>query len=213
MVFVHAAGIALSAWLLLGSGIEVVGEWFGEDWERGDSTRCALIFACAVFYFARLTFGIFYLIQRRMGWAEVGSVAPFTVVFHGLFAFFGARATAGVDWLDGVAIGLYLLGSYFNTGSELGRHLWKKHPENKGKIYTEGLFSLSMHINYFGDSVLFTGYAILTCSWWSGIIPALMTVMFVFMHIPMLDKYLAERYGEQFDAYAARTKKLIPFVY
>jgi protein-S-isoprenylcysteine O-methyltransferase Ste14 len=35
----------------------------------------------------------------------------------------------------------------------------------------------------------------------------------VFLNVPALDRYLAERYGEEFQAYAARTKKLIPFVY
>ena len=38
-------------------------------------------------------------------------------------------------------------------------------------------------------------------------------LMFVFMHGPMLDKYLEERYGDGFRAYAKKTKKLIPFVY
>ena len=41
----------------------------------------------------------------------------------------------------------------------------------------------------------------------------LMLLMFMFVHIPPLDQYLAERYGEEFEAYRARTRRLIPFVW
>ncbi|MBK8492686.1 MAG: DUF1295 domain-containing protein [Saprospirales bacterium] len=36
-----------------------------------------------------------------------------------------------------------------NSGGEILRHQWKKKPENKGKIYTQGFFKYSRHINYF----------------------------------------------------------------
>jgi protein-S-isoprenylcysteine O-methyltransferase Ste14 len=214
LVILHTAAVALSAWVLLGDGLATVAGWVGAGWEHGGATaRCWLLLGCAVIYYLRVSLGAYLLIKRRMGWAEVGTVAPFLVVVHAVFAFFGAQATAPIGPLDYVAVFLYLLGSFFNTGSEVIRHFWKKHPENKGKIYTGGLFALSMHINYFGDSVLFTGYAMLTLSWWTGIIPVLMTLMFIFMHIPMLDKYLEERYGDDFRAYAKKTKKLIPCIY
>jgi protein-S-isoprenylcysteine O-methyltransferase Ste14 len=40
-----------------------------------------------------------------------------------------------------------------------------------------------------------------------------MTLNFVFFIIPRLDKYLANKYGEEFKEYAGRTKKLIPGIY
>jgi protein-S-isoprenylcysteine O-methyltransferase Ste14 len=70
-----------------------------------------------------------------------------------------------------------------------------------------------MHINYFGDSVLFTGWAILAASVFAFSIPVLMIAMFVFVHIPPLDAYLAQRYGDEFKDYAAKTAKFVPFVY
>ena len=36
---------------------------------------------------------------------------------------------------------------------------------------------------------------------------------FVSVNIPMLDAYLRKKYGDQFDAYALRTKKFVPYVY
>lgn len=70
-----------------------------------------------------------------------------------------------------------------------------------------------MHINYFGDSVLFTGFALVTGSLWALLLPMVMTLGFLFRAIPSLDTYLAERYGEAFCEYAHSTKKFIPYLY
>jgi len=70
-----------------------------------------------------------------------------------------------------------------------------------------------MHINYFGDIVLFTGFAMITNSFSMFIIPLMMTVNFVFNITPLLDKYLEKKYGEEFRDYRKKTKKLIPLIY
>ena len=70
-----------------------------------------------------------------------------------------------------------------------------------------------MHINYFGDLLWVTGYAILTRNWYSVIVVLLLFCFFVFYNIPQLDRHLASKYGEDFREYSAKTKKLIPFVY
>lgn len=41
----------------------------------------------------------------------------------------------------------------------------------------------------------------------------MMLAGFVFVNIPVLDSHLGERYGPEFEEYASRTSKLIPFVY
>ena len=89
----------------------------------------------------------------------------------------------------------------------------KKTPNNKGKIYDRGLFQYSMHINYFGDVVWSTGMALISGSLWIFLIPLYMSCGFIFLHIPRLDKHLKERYGHQYDEYAGKTKKFIPFIY
>ena len=45
------------------------------------------------------------------------------------------------------------------------------------------------------------------------VIPLIMALNFVFFIIPRLDKYLVNKYGEEFEEYAGRTKKLIPGIY
>ena len=53
---------------------------------------------------------------------------------------------------------------------------------------------MSVHINYFGDIVLFTGLAIVTHSLSMLVIPLIMAVNFVFNIIPSLDRYLEKKY-------------------
>jgi protein-S-isoprenylcysteine O-methyltransferase Ste14 len=75
------------------------------------------------------------------------------------------------------------------------------------------LFGYATHINYFGDSVLFVGWAMLAASIFAWAIPVFVTSGFVFFHIPALDKYLSKRYPAEFDDYASKTAKLVPFIY
>jgi steroid 5-alpha reductase family enzyme len=155
----------------------------------------------------------FYLLQRGVGWSEAAQVAPFLFVVQSLLGYLGSRSTAPWHWVDWVALGLYIVGSLLNTGSEFQRKRWKLDPDHRGHLYTRGLFSLSMHINYFGDALLFTGFALLTTSLWTLLIPLLMTALFVFVHIPTLDGYLANRYPGEFAEWARQSKKFVPFLY
>jgi protein-S-isoprenylcysteine O-methyltransferase Ste14 len=70
-----------------------------------------------------------------------------------------------------------------------------------------------MHINYFGDIVLFTGFAMVTHSLSMLVIPLIMAVNFVFIIIPSLDRYLEKKYKDEFRDYSRKTKKFIPLIY
>jgi steroid 5-alpha reductase family enzyme len=129
------------------------------------------------------------------------------------FAHIGGCSPVKINALDYSGIILFLIGSWMNTQSEYTRYIWKKNEDHKGKLYTAGLFKYSMHINYFGDIILFTGFALITQSFSLLIIPLVMALNFIFFIIPRLDKYLASKYGDEFNEYAARTKKLIPGIY
>jgi protein-S-isoprenylcysteine O-methyltransferase Ste14 len=129
------------------------------------------------------------------------------------FASVGGSNKQVVGAVEIIGILLYLSGSYINTHSEYYRHVWKLKEENKGQLYTQGLFSLAMHINYFGDIVLFTGLAMITHSLSMFVIPLVMALNFVFFIIPSLDRYLEKKYKDEFKDYSKKTKKLIPMIY
>lgn len=133
---------------------------------------------------------------------------------HALFAYLGGTNPNSVNLtLATIALILYVAGSILNTGSELQRKWWKEKPMNNGRLYARGLFRYAMHINYFGDELLFTGYALVTGIAWALLIPLMMAAGFVFFNIPQLDKHLREHYGAEFEDYARRTKKFIPFIF
>ena len=93
-----------------------------------------------------------------------------------------------------VGVGLYVLGNLVELGSETQRKIFKSNPENKGKPYGGGLFSLATNINYGGYTLWRTGYAITAAGWgWGIAIGALFFYDFTTRAIPVLDKYCTEK--------------------
>lgn len=209
----HFLAILLSAWLLFGGGIGFVGGVFGYQWQTGDLVRRVVIFSCSFIYFIRIIGTTFVILKRKMDWSESVTIVIWVYLIHALFAFLGGTESTAIGMIGAAGILLYIFGSYLNTRSEYLRKIWKENPKNNGKLYTEGLFRYSMHINYFGDLMLFTGIAFITRSMYAFIIPLLMFLLFTLVNIPMLDKYLANKYGLEFQEYSGKTKKFIPFVY
>jgi steroid 5-alpha reductase family enzyme len=84
----------------------------------------------------------------------------------------------------------------------------KKNKKNKRKLYTIGLFKYSIHINYFGDVLWVSAYAIITRNYYAIAIPILLFCLFIFWNIPALDKYLANHYKGEFEEYKKKNKKI-----
>ena len=179
----------------------------------GDSVRRILLAACLIIYFVRLQITVWVFQKRKWTWQESITITIFISFVLYAFARVGGNNKQVVGIVEIIGIWLYLAGSYLNTHSEYSRHVWKSRAKNKGRLYTAGLFSLSMHINYFGDIVLFTGFAMVTHRLSMLVIPLIMTLNFIFNIIPSLDRYLEEKYKDEFREYARKTKKLIPFIY
>jgi uncharacterized membrane protein len=70
-----------------------------------------------------------------------------------------------------------------------------------------------MHVNYFGDVLWVLGLALISGNAWALLVPASLFSMFAFVNVLMLDRHLAEHYGEACARWASHTKKIIPFVY
>jgi protein-S-isoprenylcysteine O-methyltransferase Ste14 len=209
----HLAAVVFVSWLLIGGGFASVNAWWGKDWPLALPARRWLLLGCALVYFLRVVVTTFYLLKRKMGWGESVLVGVWVAAIHLFFAFLGGTNPRALGLVDIVAVLLYVLGSFLNTGSELQRKWWKERPENRGRPYTGGLFHYAQHINYFGDELLFTGYALITGSAWALLVPLLMLAAFVFFNIPELDEHLRGHYGAEFEEYTRRTRKFIPFVY
>lgn len=203
----------LAYWILFQKG----GDWFGKHLHISNAIenveRRTIIFVFNIIIFFRLAYMMIVLLKRKIPWEECVSI-PFAFALYYIgYPLFVLPISAPIDLLDFFAIGLFIIGCILNSGSEIMRNVWKKKPVNKGKIYTKGFFKYSRHINYFGDILWVTAYAIITKNWYAFAIPVFLFSFFAFYNAPKLDKYLKEKYGEGYEEYAKKTKMLIPYVY
>lgn len=213
LTLLHALSLYIVYWLLFQGGLVALSLYTGRSYLPGALSSRALLFSCAIVYFLRLTFRCFSLMRRTIRWNEAVGAGFFVFLVHIYFALLGGTNPRGIGAIAGLGAFLYVVGSYLNTASESARHRWKRQPAHEGKLYTAGLFRDSRHINYFGDVILFIGYALVAHDAWALIVPAFVLVGFLFGNIPTLDRYLARKYPDEFEAWAQRTKKLIPLIY
>jgi protein-S-isoprenylcysteine O-methyltransferase Ste14 len=201
----YLACVAGAVWLTFAGPVELK--------RPGNTGRQVALLACVVIYVARAAHTLFVFVRRTIPWWEAawgGSTIGCVLFF---FLVGGLRAPQAIGSADLVGVLLYIAGSCIGTASEHSRHVWKTRPENRGHLYTQGLFRYSRHINYFGDLLVFGGCAVLTRQLWTGIVPLAMGLNFALAIIPAHDAYLAARYGSEFEQYAGRTSKLVPLIY
>ncbi len=202
--------VTLLAGYLMFKDAGELASWLKPHAINGDVSRQFIMMFCLWFYVLRLGVTVFIFLKRKMEWSEMLIVSCLMSFALFSFASVGGSSNKAVGVLDSLSIFLYLLGSWLNTYSEYTRYIWKKQKKNKGQLYTQGLFKYAMHINYFGDIVLFTGFALITLHFSMLFIPFAMALSFIFFIIPRLDNYLAAKYGKEFEVYAGRTNKFIP---
>ena len=200
--FGHLVLLALAGWIYLGHGVT-----------PGDPARRLVLFLFGAVLWVRLLLTAFVFLKRRIDWSESGGVILAMALYQVGFALLGAGDRQPLSASDAGAIALFVLGGWLNTGAEWQRWRFKADPAHRGKLFTQGLFRLARHINYFGDTLWVTGWALLTRNGWSLLIPVLLVGLFVFSQIPMLARYLQERYGSQYTEWARTTRRFIPFVY
>jgi len=81
----------------------------------------------------------------------------------------------------------------------------------KGKLVTEGPFSVVRHPTYFAHTMIFSGVFLITEVVAVGIIAL---IDFFFIHIiivPLEEKELLNRFGEDYRVYRERTPRFFPW--
>ena len=170
-----------------------------------------LLIAFGVIYMIRLNLMSRWILKRELAIEEVTFVI--LIWLPGIMAsfVFFSKEVSNIQLV--VSIVVYVLGSYLNSWSEIERKIWKEDTQNKGRCYTLGLFSLSRNINYFGDTLLFTGWALAAGNWSNMWAPITMGLLFYFYHIPDKETYLETRYADDWPAYKKSTPhSFIPFI-
>jgi protein-S-isoprenylcysteine O-methyltransferase Ste14 len=180
---------------------------------RGDHLRRGLVLFCLVLYSLRVAATTLIFLQRKLIWTEaliITFLMPFALLG---FARAGGSNPSPLGFLEITGVVLFLAGSAINTLSEHQRRRFKSEPVNGGRLYTQGLFGYARHINYLGDTILFSGLALVTGRMIMLVIPLVMTLNFILVLIPRKEAYLERKYGEGFREYRKRIKRFIPYVY
>lgn len=210
LVLLEILIIFISYLILFKGGYNMI---FKANRVNGNEARHLTIFLFNCIVFIRICITFFRFVKRQIPWQEAAGLPFAFAIYYIGFALLGYKCKLPPDYIDALGIVLFLAGSFLNTFSELLRDQWKRKPENKGHLYTGGLFRYAMHINYFGDVLWVTAYAILTRNWYAAIIPTFLFCAFVFFNIPQLDQYLSSKYGQEFAEYSGKTRKFVPFIY
>lgn len=189
-----------------------LGLWDNPYRTDGDFVRAMMLLACLAIYLLRLAATLLVFYRRIMYWREalvVANIMPWCLV---CVAYYGGLQTEPIGSVEVIGVALYLSGSYLNSASEFARHKWKLNPINTGHLYTGGLFAHVRHINYTGDVLLFTGIAFVAHQFGLLAIPLSMALLFLLLLVPLKERYLRDKYGEEFADYVSKTKMMIPLV-
>ena len=118
----------------------------------------------------------------------------------------------GVRWLGVllyVAGGVLRLAPVFVLGRRFSG-LVAIQPEHR--LVTSGLYGIIRHPSYLGLFVLSLGWALAFRSG-VGVILAVLSLVVVLARIDAEERLLSETFGAEYDAYRARTWRLIPYVF
>ncbi len=143
-------------------------------------------------------------------------IFPTALTFGGSLALFAAiEGDSALSILDGVAAALTALaiGIEARADRELRDFIRSKPP--KGAILDSGLWAYSRHPNYLGEILFWWGLALFAVAAGAPLHVALggataITLLFVFISIPMIERRMAERRPD-WAAYARRVPVLVPW--
>lgn len=110
---------------------------------------------------------------------------------------------------------IFVIGFIFEALSDGQLASFKRDPNSKGKILQSGLWKTSRHPNYFGESLVWLGLAIMSLGypwgWLALISPAVITYLLLFVSgIPIQEK--GKDQNPAWREYADKTRKFIPFI-
>jgi steroid 5-alpha reductase family enzyme len=123
--------------------------------------------------------------------------------------------TSPFKCLDYTGTALWLVGFIFEAGGDWQLARFKSNPENKGKLLTTGLWSLTRHPNYFGDAAQWWGFYLIAASagaLWTIFSPIIMTFLLMRVSgVVMLEKTLKDTKPGYAD-YIARSSAFFPWL-
>lgn len=136
-------------------------------------------------------------------------------VIGGALFYPAVRADAGLNWVDAVAVLVFLVGFYFEAVGDRQLTRFLADPDNRGKVMDQGLWRWTRHPNYFGDTVVWLGFSLVSVAsgaWWGLYSVVLMGVLIVRVSgVALTDEVMSSGSSrEGYEEYVRRTNAFFP---
>ena len=122
--------------------------------------------------------------------------------------------SAELSFADYLGILIWIIGFIFEAGGDDQLAKFRKNKANSGRVLNTGLWRYTRHPNYFGDSAVWWGYALLCLaagSYWLILGSFLMTLLIIKVSgVALLEKTINNRKPE-YQEYARKTSTFIPW--
>jgi protein-S-isoprenylcysteine O-methyltransferase Ste14 len=114
--------------------------------------------------------------------------------------------------LAGTGLGIVALGLFWWVFQHLGTNVTPTaQTRATHTLVSTGPYRFVRHPMYVSGLMLFAGYFLVSANWFIGLACGL-TFLVLAARTPREERYLAERFGEEYQAYAARTGRFLPRV-
>jgi protein-S-isoprenylcysteine O-methyltransferase Ste14 len=145
--------------------------------------------------------------------AWVGFFVPLIWVVSPAFSFaeYPLRRGALVAGLMCLAIGLWL---FFRSHADLGTN-WSVTLElrQEHRLVSQGVYRAIRHPMYSALILYSVGQALVIPNWVAGFSNLIAVALLVALRLGAEEKMMGERFGEEYAAYSARTKRFIPGIW
>ncbi len=119
-----------------------------------------------------------------------------------------------LNWLDFLAIFIWMIGFTFEAGGDYQLTQFKKNPANKGKVLNTGFWKYTRHPNYFGDSAVWWAFAVFSIaagSYWTIVGSIIMTFLLIKVSgVALLEKSLKTGKPD-YNEYIQKTNSFLPW--
>ncbi|MEZ5198343.1 MAG: DUF1295 domain-containing protein [Bacteroidales bacterium] len=125
-----------------------------------------------------------------------------------------SQPSGNLNFLDTMGILVWIIGFIFEAGGDFQMAVFKRDPRNKGKVLNTGFWKYTRHPNYFGDSVVWWAFAIISMAagaYWQIVGSLVMTFLLLKVSgVSLLEKTLKDTKPE-YQEYIQKTNSFFPW--
>lgn len=141
---------------------------------------------------------------------------PTALVFGGCLPIYVVMTRSRpLGWLDALATLVTIAAIWIEAAADRQLRRFRRSRDGPFRILDTGLWAWSRHPNYFGEILFWWGLFLFALAaspsaWWVGLGPVAITLLFVFVSLPLMEKRLLARHPEHAER-RQRTSAIVPW--